>query len=56
MANKIKVGITQGDGAGVGWELYAVSPDKVLGFDGSTMYPFNQAPFAPDAALIVNKG
>ncbi len=43
-------------GAGVGWELYAVGPDKVFGFDGSAMHPFNQAPFAPDASLIVNKG
>lgn len=39
-------------GAGVGWELYAVNPMQVFGFDGSGMQPFNQAPFAPDNALI----
>ena len=38
-------------GAGVGWELYAVNPDQVFGFDGSGMRPFNRAPFAPDNAL-----
>ncbi len=38
-------------GAGVGWEMYAVDPDKVLGFDGSKMKSFNQAPFVPDDAL-----
>jgi len=43
-------------GAGVGWELYAINPDKVFGFDGSLMHPFNQAPFAPDNALIQNRG
>ena len=41
-------------GAGVGWELYAIHPGKVLGFDGQEMHPFNQAPFAPDDALIRN--
>lgn len=39
-------------GAGVGWQLYAIDPSKVFGFDGSRMNPFNQAPFAPDDALI----
>lgn len=39
-------------GAGVGWELYALDPTQVFGFDGSGMQPFNQAPFAPDDALI----
>lgn len=39
-------------GAGVGWEMYAVDPDKVLGFDGSRMKSFNQAPFVPDDALF----
>ena len=39
-------------GAGVGWELYAVNADQVFGFDGSEMHPFNQAPFAPDNALL----
>jgi hypothetical protein len=43
-------------GAGVGWELYAVNPDAVFGFDESEMQPFNQAPFAPDAALIIHRG
>lgn len=38
-------------GAGVGWELYAINPGQVFGFDGSGMNPFNQAPFAPDDAL-----
>jgi hypothetical protein len=42
-------------GAGVGWELYAINPREVFGFDGSGMHPFNQAPFAPDKALIVNR-
>lgn len=42
-------------GAGVGWELYAVSPRQVLGFDESHMQPFNQAPFAPDNSLITNR-
>jgi hypothetical protein len=41
-------------GAGVGWELYAITPYEVFGFDGSGLQPFNQAPFAPDNALIVN--
>lgn len=39
-------------GAGVGWELYAVNPNKVFGFFGSGMRPFNQAPFVPDNSLI----
>lgn len=39
-------------GAGVGWELYAVDPSRVFGFDGQQMNPFNQAPFAPDNALV----
>jgi hypothetical protein len=38
-------------GAGVGWEFYAIDPDKVFGFDGQLMLPFNQAPFQPDNAL-----
>lgn len=42
-------------GAGVGWEMYAVDPGAVFGFDGSGMHPFNQAPFAPDSALIINR-
>ena len=41
-------------GAGVGWELYAVNPEQVFGFDQSEMHPFNQRPFAPDRALISN--
>ncbi|MCC8190131.1 MAG: DUF2612 domain-containing protein [Planctomycetes bacterium] len=39
-------------GAGVGWELYAINPAQVFGFDGSGMHPFNQAPFAPDDSLV----
>ncbi len=42
-------------GGGVGWELYAVDPQKVFGFDQSLMQPFNQAPFAPDAALVMHR-
>lgn len=42
-------------GGGVGWELYAVAPQKVFGFDQSLMQPFNQAPFAPDAALVMHR-
>lgn len=42
-------------GAGVGWELYAVDPDNVFGFDGSEMQPFNQAPFAPDDAMVSHR-
>jgi hypothetical protein len=38
--------------AGVGWELYAIDPDSVFGFDGSGLQPFDQAPFAPDGALV----
>ena len=41
-------------GAGVGWELYALHPGQVFGFDGSGLHPFNQAPFAPDAALQIS--
>ena len=41
-------------GAGVGWELYAVNPAQVFGFDGGDWQPFNQAPFAPDNALVTN--
>lgn len=40
-------------GAGVGWELYAVNPREVFGFTPGWQ-PFNQAPFAPDNALVVN--
>jgi hypothetical protein len=43
-------------GAGVGWDLYAIDPDTVFGFDGSGMKPFNQAPFVSDNALISNRG
>lgn len=50
-----KVAGTLAKGAGVGWELYAVNPEEVFGFDGGTWQPFNQAPFAPDNALIVNR-
>lgn len=39
-------------GAGVGWELYAINPGQVFGFDGSEMQPFNQAPFAPDNIFV----
>jgi hypothetical protein len=39
-------------GAGVGWELYAVNPALIFGFDGGGWQPFNQAPFAPDGAFI----
>lgn len=42
-------------GAGVGWELYAIDAGKVFGFEGSTMHPFNQAPFAPDNALVSSR-
>jgi hypothetical protein len=48
-----KVAGTLARGAGVGWELYAINPNQVFGFDGSEMQPFNQAPFAPDNALII---
>ncbi len=51
-----KVAGTLARGAGVGWELYAVNPDQIFGFDGSLMHPFNQAPFAPDNALVSNRG
>ncbi len=43
-------------GAGVGWELYAIDPTKVFGFDGSGMHPFDQAPFVPDNAMIGDRG
>lgn len=39
-------------GAGVGFEMYAVNPRQVFGFEGSGMRPFGQAPFAPDNALV----
>ncbi len=39
-------------GAGVGWELYAVNPSQVFGFNGSGFHPFDQAPFAPDKSLL----
>lgn len=39
-------------GAGVGWELYAVDPARVFGFNGSKMQMFSQAPFVPDYHLI----
>ena len=42
-------------GAGVGWELYALSPGQVFGFVGSGMQPFNQAPFAGDKSLIIHR-
>lgn len=42
-------------GAGVGWELYAINPDEVFGFDGSEMQPFNQAPFVPDGAVTTRQ-
>ena len=42
-------------GGGVGWELYAVAPARVFGFDGGHWQPFNQAPFAPDAALVIHR-
>jgi len=42
-------------GAGVGWELYAMNPDMIFGFDGAEWKPFNQGPFAPDHALISNR-
>ena len=51
-----KVAGTLARGAGVGWELYAIHPGRVFGVDGSGMHPFNQAPFAPDNALISNRG
>ena len=50
-----RVAGTLARGAGVGWELYAVNPAQVFGFDGSMMQPFNQAPFAPDNALILGR-
>jgi hypothetical protein len=51
-----KVAGTLARGAGVGWELYAVNPGAVFGFDGGGRQPFNQAPFTPDAALIIHRG
>lgn len=50
-----KVAGTLARGAGVGWELYAINPGQVFGFDGSAMQPFNQAPFAGDKSLIANR-
>lgn len=50
-----KVAGTLARGAGVGWELYAINPDQVFGFDGSGMHPFNQRPFAPDNALVIGR-
>jgi hypothetical protein len=50
-----KVAGTLARGAGVGWELYAVNPSQTFGFDGSGMQPFNQAPFAGDKSLIINR-
>jgi hypothetical protein len=47
-----KVAGTLARGAGVGWQLYAINPGKVFGFDGSEMQPFGQAIFAPDQALV----
>ena len=47
-----KVAGTLARGAGVGWELYAINPLEVFGFDGSEMQPFNQAPFVPGNILI----
>jgi len=47
-----RVAGTLARGAGVGWQLYAVNPKQVFGFDGSGMQPFIQAPFAPDKALV----
>lgn len=51
-----KVAGTLARGAGVGWELYAVNPAQVFGFDGGDWQPFNQAPFAPDNALVSSRG
>ena len=50
-----KVAGTLARGAGVGWELYAVDPRRVFGFDGDGWQPFNQAPFAPDNALVIRR-
>ena len=50
-----KVAGTLARGAGVGWELYAVDPLRVFGFDGGSWQPFNQAPFAPDNALTIRR-
>jgi hypothetical protein len=47
-----RVAGTLARGAGVGWELYAIAPDLVFGFDCSEMQPFNQAPFTGDNSLI----
>lgn len=46
---------TLAKGQGVGWEMYAINPGQVMGYDGSGMHPLNQAPFAPDKALIVGE-
>ena len=50
-----KVAGTLARGGGVGWELYAVDPARVFGFDGGGWQPFNQAPFAPDNALVIKR-
>jgi hypothetical protein len=50
-----KVAGTLARGAGVGWELYAINPAQVFGFDGSGFQPFDQAPFVPDKALTRNR-
>lgn len=42
-------------GAGVGWELYAIEPSSVFGFNGSLLQPFNQGAFAPDNILISSR-
>jgi hypothetical protein len=43
-------------GAGVGWELYAVNPQEVFGFDGGDWQPFGQAPFAGGRLLLKSPG
>jgi hypothetical protein len=50
-----RVAGTLARGAGVGWELYAINPGRVFGFDGSGMQPFSQAPFAGDKSLLTNR-
>ncbi len=49
-----RVAGTLARGAGVGWEFYAVNQSKVFGFTPGWQ-PFNQAPFAPDNALAINR-
>lgn len=39
-------------GAGVGWEMYALTSSEVFGFDGGEWQPFGCAPFAPDNSFI----